>query len=104
MEVGMKFNKYLLVVADYDSEILEFVYPTYEISSGSLLEGKKGNKVLHVVNSVDINSEGVAEVNIQECWFYEGKLCYDYECYGESSVEDVYKLYNLVGEDFKLFK
>lgn len=103
MEVGMKFSK-CLVVADYDSETLEFVYPTYEISSGSLLEGKKGNKVLHVVNSVDINSEGVAEVNIQECWFYEGKLCYDYESYGESSVEDVYKLYNLVGEDFKLFK
>lgn len=86
-----------------DTYTLEVVYPSYEIYGGSLLERKDGNKSLYVVNSVNINSDGVAEVNTQECWFYNGKLCFDYECYGENTVQEIYKSYNLVGEDFKLF-
>lgn len=86
-----------------DTYTLEVVCHSYEIYGGSLLESKDGNKSLYVVNSVNINSNGVAEVNTQECWFYNGKLCFDYECYGESTVQEIYKSYNLVGEDFKLF-
>lgn len=98
----------LLTTGNYwdcpDTYTLKVVYPTYELSSGSIIQEKSGRKGLRVVNSIDVNSDGVTEVNTQECWLYVGKLCYDYECYGESSVEDIYKVYNLVGEDFKLFK
>lgn len=87
-----------------DTLTLEVIYPTFEISEGTLLKSKSGIKGLHVVNSININSDGNTEVNTQECWLYDGKLCYDYECYGESSVGDIYKFYDLVGEDFKLFE
>lgn len=86
-----------------DTSILEEVFPKYEISEGSLLSCKRG-RGLSVVNSVTIDENGITEVNTQKCWFYEGELCHDFECYGESSVEDIYRFFDLVGEDFNLFE
>ena len=76
----------------------------FEIYEGSLLcrKDSKTSNYYDCVTSICVNENGITEVNTQECWFYKGKLCYDYECYGESSVEDIYKYYNLVGEDYKL--
>jgi hypothetical protein len=88
-----------------DTLILKEVFAKYEISQGALLRYKDttNNKHYNCVNSLDVTEGGITEINTQECWFYEGKLCYDYECYAEYSVSDIYKYFDLVGEDGKLF-
>lgn len=78
----------------------------FEVYLGSLLH-RKDEEVKNYyacVQGICIDENGETEISTQECWFYEGRLCYDYECYGESSVDEIYKYYDLVGEGFKLFK
>jgi len=88
-----------------DTLTLKEVFNNYEICEGTLLHRKdeKVENYYACVNSICVNEFGVTEVNTQECWFYEGNLCYDYECYADYSVSDIYKYFDSVGEDKRLF-
>ena len=76
---------------------------SFEIYTESIIKTKRG-KILRVVDSIHVTSDGNTEVCSYECYFdKDGKVKNDYETWSECKLDNIYQHYDLVGEDGKLF-
>lgn len=98
--------EYGVVHCGIDTITLEKIYDTYNIKVKSLLQNKE-SKLIEVVSAIQIDKYDGLEVMTQRLC-YKGKgddieFCVDETYCSYYSVEKLYKTFDLVGEDFKLF-
>lgn len=98
--------EYGVIHCGIDTITLEELFEPYDIKVKSLLQNKE-TKLIEVVSAIQIDKYDGLEVMTQRlCYKGKGdniKFCVNETYCSYYTVEGLYKTFDLVGEDFKLF-
>ena len=99
--------EYGVVHCGIDTITLKEVFESYDIKVNSLLQDKE-TKFIEVVSAIQIDKYDGLEIMTQKvCYKGKGrdiKFCVNETYCSYYTVEGLYKKFDLVGEDFKLFR